>query len=113
MYLSEEEIRELINQIENKFFEVHLLFDAYSKKGVKMSKIKNPVNQMKAEIKYGVNTADDFLKLNANLEYVNSHAIKKKNSNLRGLEKFIFNNLYCGKIAQSLYKIYEFDLKRK
>ena len=112
MYLSEEEVKELITQINNKLGDVHLLFDAYSKKGVKSSKIKNPVNQMNAEVKYGIDNPEEFLKLNNNLEYVATHLIRKEDNNLRGLTKFIFNNLYCGKISQSIYKIYEFNLKR-
>jgi len=112
MYLSEEEIKELITQINEKFVDVRLIFDAYSKKGVKSSKIKNPVNQMNAEVKYGIDNPKEFLSLNDKLEYVATHFIKKDDNNLRGLTKFIFNNLYCGRISQSLYKIYEFNLKK-
>lgn len=112
MYLSEEEIKELVSQINNKLGDVHLLFDAYSKKGVRCSKIKNPVNQMNAEVKYGIDNPNEFLSLNKNLEYVATHPIKKDDNNLHGLTKFIFNNLYCGKISQSIYKIYEFNLKK-
>lgn len=112
MYLSEEEIKELVSQINNKLGDAHLLFDAYSKKGVRISKIKNPVNQMNAEVKYGIDNPDEFLSLNDNLEYVATHLIKKEDNNLHGLTKLIFNNLYCGKISQSIYKIYEFNLKR-
>ena len=53
-----------------------------------------------------------LIQLNNNLEYVATHLIKKEDNNLHGLTKFIFNNLYCGKISQSIYKIYEFNLKR-
>ena len=113
MYLSEDAIKELIEQIENKFGDVNLIFDAYSKKGVKASRIKNPVNQMNAEVKYGIDTPEDFLKLNDDLEYINTYKIRKKDNNLHGLTKFIFNNLYCGRISQSIYRIYEFNLKRK
>ena len=112
MYLSEYEIKELILQIDNRFDNVHLLFDAYTKKGIKFSKIKNPVNQMSAEIKYGIDKPEDFLLLNDNLEYISTHLIKKDDNNLHGLTKFIFNNLYCGNISQSIYKIYEFNLKK-
>lgn len=112
MYLKEEEIKELITKLNKKFKFVHLIFDAYSKKGVKMSKIKNPVNQMEAKIKYGIDKPEDFLKLNKNLEYVETHLIKKEDNKLPGLTKLIFNNLYCGRISQSIYKIYEFNLKR-
>ena len=113
MYLSEDAIKELIEQIENKFGDVNLIFDAYSKKGVKASRIKNPVNQMNAKVKYGIDTPEDFLKLNDDLEYINTYKIRKEDNNLHGLTKFIFNNLYCGRISQSIYKIYEFNLKRK
>ena len=112
MYLSEEEMKELVTQINNKFGYVHLLFDAYSKKGVKSSKIKNPVNQMNAKIKYGIDNPEEFLQLNNNLEYVATHLIRKEDNNLHGLTKIIFNNLYCGKISQSIYKIYEFNFKK-
>ena len=112
MYLSEEEIKDLIIQINKKFGDVHLLFDAYTKKGVRSSKIKNPINQMNAEVKYGIDKPEEFLSLNNKLEYVATHIIKKDNNNLKGLTKLIFNNLYCGKISQSIYRIYEFSLKK-
>lgn len=112
MYLSEGEIKNLISRINEKYGDVYLLFDAYTKKGVRSSKIKNPVNQMNAEVKYGIDNPEDFLSLNEKLEYVATHLIKQDNNNLHGLTKFIFNNLYCGKMSQSIYKIYEFNLKR-
>ena len=90
-----------------------MLFDAYSKRGVRASKIKNPVNKLGAQIKYGFNKVDEFLTLNNNLKHVNTYPIRKKDNNLKGTMKFIFNNLYCGKISDSLYKIYEFDLQRE
>lgn len=112
MYLSEEELKNLLSIINERFGDVHLLFDAYTKKGVRSSKIKNPVNQMNAEVKYGIDRPNEFLSLNEKLEYIATHLIKKGDNNLHGLTKFIFNNLYCGKISQSIYKIYEFNLKK-
>lgn len=112
MYLDEEEIRNLISEISRIFDSVYLIFDAYSKKGVKASKIKNPVNQMNARIIYGIDKPEEFLLLNENLDHIATHIIKKDDNNLHGLTKFIFNNLYCGKISQSLYKVYEFKLKK-
>lgn len=110
MYLSEEEIKDILVAINNKFKNVTLIFDAYSKKAVKASKIKNPVNQMNAQIKYGLDKMEDFLKLNSNLKFVNDYVIEYKEENLKGLTKTIFEKVYCGKIAQSYYKIYEFKL---
>jgi O-methyltransferase involved in polyketide biosynthesis len=113
MYLANGEIKKLLQDINVKFKKVHLLFDAYSRRGVKLSKIKNPVNQVGAEIKYGFNSVGEFLKMNDNLNFCKTHFIKKKNNGLKGLTKLIFNNLYCGKISRSLYKIYEFKLQDK
>ena len=110
MYLSEDEIKDILVAINNKFKNITLIFDAYSKKAVKASKIKNPVNQMNAQIKYGLDKIEDFLKLNSNLKFVNDYVIEYKEENLKGLTKTIFEKVYCGKIAQSYYKIYEFKL---
>ena len=101
----------LIFEINKNFGKAYLIFDAYSKKAVKLSKIKNPVNKVKAKIRFGFNNPEEFLSLNSNLEFVKEHSIKRKNNNLTGFKKFVFNNLYCGKLSQSLYKIYEFNLK--
>lgn len=110
MYLSEIELKDLLKQIKSKFKKVHLIFDSYSKMALKLSNIKNPINKVGAKVKYGINTPNDFLKLNDNLKYINTHIIKKDKNDLNILTKFIFNKLYCGKISQSLYKIYEFSL---
>lgn len=112
MYLLEDEIQQLLKGINQKLGNATILFDAYSKQTVKSSKIKNPVNQMNASVKWGMNTLEDFNKLNPNLKFSRKYFIKYKKSNLKGMTKFIFENLYCGKISESLYKIYEFELKQ-
>lgn len=112
MYLSENEIKDLILEINKRLGSVYLVFDAYSKKAVRLSKVKNPVKQMNAKVKYGIDNVNDFLNLNNNLEYLDIHLIRKDNNGLKGVKKLIFNNLYCGKISQSLYKIYEFKLNK-
>ena len=111
MYLSQDEICDLIRRINNKFGSAYLIFDAYTKKGVKGSKIKNPVNQMNAQIKYGIDNYQEFLELNDNLEYIDTHLIKKDDNNLKGLTKLIFDKLFCG-VGKSFYRMYEFKLHR-
>ena len=113
MYLSEQELQQLIKGLNSKFSNATIVFDAYSKQAVKGSKIKNPVNQMNANIKWGMNNQDDFNKLNHNLKFIKEYLIRHKENNLKGMTKFIFDNLYCGKISESLYKIYEFELRQK
>ena len=118
MYLSENEISKLLNEIynkfyiENKFNKINIVFDSYSKKAVKLSKIKNPVNQMNANIKWGIDDEKDFIKLNNNIEFKNKFLIEGEENNLKGITKFVFNKVYCGKLSKNLYKIYEFQLKK-
>lgn len=113
MYLSEDEMQQLLKGINTRFGNATIVFDAYSKQAVKSSKLKNPVNQMNAEIKWGMDKPSDFIRLNGNLEFIREYLIRHKENNLKGITKFIFEHLYCGKISESLYKIYEFKLKAK
>ena len=113
MYLSEQELQQLLKGINTRFGNATIVFDAYSKQAVKSSKLKNPVNQMNASIKWGMNNPREFTILNENLEFIKEYLIRHKENNLKGMTKFIFENLYCGKISESLYKIYEFRLKNK
>lgn len=113
MYLSESELQNLVDHIYRRFKKAHLLFDAYSKMAVKASKIKNPVNQMNATVKFGMDKPDDFTSLNKHLKHLKTHYIVNKNNSLRGWKRVLFNHLYCGKISQSLYKIYEFGFSEE
>lgn len=113
MYLTEQELQQLLKGINTRFGDATIVFDAYSKQAVKSSRLKNPVNQMKASIKWGMNNPSEFTILNENLEFTKEYLIRNKENNLKGMTKFIFENLYCGKISESLYKIYEFRLKNK
>lgn len=113
MYLSEEEIKKILNGINNKFQIASIVFDAYSKQAVKSSKLKKPVNQMNVSIKWGMNKPSEFEALNEHLTFAHEYLIKHKENNLKGITKFIFENLYCGKIAESLYKIYEFGFEKR
>lgn len=110
MYLSEEEIKLIIKHINDKLGDVTLLFDSYSKLGVKLSNYKNPVNQVDANIRFGMKDETDFLRLNSNLLFIREAAIKYENNQLKGMTRWIFNYVYCGKFSESLYKIYKFYL---
>jgi len=113
MYLEDEELRQILDNVNYAFNDVSLIFDAYSKRAVKVSKYKNPVNQMNAKIKWGIDIPEEFMKLNNNLNFVNSYLIQCEEEKLKGVTKFIFNKIYCGKISQKYYKIYEFKLNKK
>jgi O-methyltransferase involved in polyketide biosynthesis len=103
MYLNEDEMKSLLNALQNKFKKITLILDSYSKKAVKLSKIKNPINKVNAKVYFGMNNYNDLLKLNNKFKFVNEYDIEDKN-----IDDFLFNHLYTGKFAKKLYKIYKF-----
>lgn len=103
MYLSEAEIKQLLTNLKQKFGSVYLIFDAYSGRGVRLSKVKNPISQVGAKVQFGIDQPADFLKLNDDLEFVAAYPIQQQDNSLKGWTKLVFNHLYyCGKIAQSI-----------
>ncbi len=107
MYLTPTNLRALTSAIANRFNKVFILMDCYSELAAKLSKIKNPINQVGVSKVYGL---DDPTKLNANgfafkiqLEITPQKYIEQ----LKGFEKGIFQRLYAGKFSKKLYKLYE------
>jgi O-methyltransferase involved in polyketide biosynthesis len=103
MYLNEEEVKELLNALQRKFKKITLILDAYSKKAVKLSKIKNPINKMDAKVYFGMNSYKDLINLNNNFKFIKEYDIEDKS-----IDNFLFNHLYTGYFAKKLYKIYKF-----
>lgn len=112
MYLSDDELKEFIENIKNKFKKVKFIFDAYSKKACELSKYKNPVNDVNAKITWGIDIPDDFKKIARGIEYDDTYYIydEEKINSLKGLEKYIFKYIFAGKISEKMNKIYSFDI---
>ena len=109
MYLSADEITKLLEAIGNRFNQVALLMDAYSVFAAKMSKIKNPINDVGVTDVHGI---DDPMGI-ANgtpLTFVGEGNMTPEDliDQIHGMEKKIFKKLYAGKMARKLYKLYEY-----
>ena len=98
MYLSLEEIKEVMNKLSLKFSNVMILMDCYSTFGAKMSKIKNPVKDVGVIKVYGI--SDPYEVENSGFIFIKECDMTptKYINELKGFEKFIFKHLYCGKI---------------
>lgn len=112
MYLSDEELKEFIENMKSKFKKVKFIFDAYSKKACKFSKYKNPVNEVNAKITWGIDTPEEFKKIARGIEYDDTYFIydEEKINSLKGLEKYIFKYIFAGKISEKINRIYSFDI---
>ena len=109
MYLTNEEIKQLFTDLTARFSRVSVLIDCYTPFAAKMSKIKNPINDVGVTQVYGVKNAN-VLEENTGLTFVKEHDITPPYfiDELQGFEKFVFKRLYAGKISKNLYKLYEY-----
>ncbi|MBO5363112.1 MAG: class I SAM-dependent methyltransferase [Clostridia bacterium] len=108
MYLTNGELKDGLTKIAECFSSVKILLDCYSNFAAKMSKYKNPVNDVGVTKVYGLD--DPKILENEQIKFVQEREMTPKTliSQLTGLEKFVFQKLYAGKFAKSLYKTYEY-----
>lgn len=109
MYLTNLELKKLISNIGNHFDSVSLLMDCYSLFAAKMSKYKNPVKDVGVAKVYGVDNPKVIVDNNVLFKKEHEMTPDKYIEELQGFEKFIFKNLYAGKLSKKLYKLYEFE----
>ena len=109
MYLAGAEVTKLLDSIGKRFSRVSLLMDAYSVFAAKMSKYKNPINDVGVTKVYGIDKPKKIAK-GTSLSYVGEGEMTPDDmcEQLPGMEKKIFKKLYAGKMAKKLYKLYEY-----
>ena len=108
MYLKPEELQVLIIRLCGHFREVHLLMDCYTEIAAKMSKHKNPINDVGVTEVYGMDRpetleTEDFV-LVSERDMTPESYIRE----LQGMEETIFRRLYAGNVSKKLYRLYEY-----
>lgn len=108
MYMNTSELTTLTSLLCNHFGQVNLLMDCYTTLAAKMSKYKNPINDVGVHTVYGL---DEPEVLNTDrLQFVLEHDMtpQKFMDELDGIEKVIFEKMYAGKVSKKMYRLYEF-----
>lgn len=108
MYLTFKELHDFISSICARFEKIALLMDCYSSFAAKMSKHKNPINDVGVTEVYGIDNPETLN--NDCFVYVKEHVMipQKYIDELSGLEKFIFRKLYAGNFSKKLYRLFEY-----
>ena len=110
MYLSEAAIKNLFNAVSENFPEAEIIMDVYTKKAVKASRIKNPIQDVGALPSFGVDDALIFetekIKFSGEIEMTPGEKINE----LSGFERAFFKKMFAGKFAKSLYKIFTYKI---
>ena len=108
MYLSFSELRAALQAICEHFEEVAVLMDCYTEFAAKMSRYKNPINDVGVTKVYGIDRPEALQA--GSLRYMKEHEMTPNCylNQLRGAEKWIFSRLYAGNFSKKLYKLYEY-----
>ena len=109
MYLKPEELAELLRNLRSHFDQVHLLMDCYTEFAARMSKFKNPVNDVGVTEVYGMDDPD-ALAVKGGFSYLQEEYMTPDSliSQLSKHQQPIFRKLYAGSMSRKLYKLYEF-----
>lgn len=108
MYLTGDELHQLTANLCAHFQRINLLMDCYTVLAAKLSRYKNPINDVGVTKVYGM---DDPMQLHsAEFSFIKEHNMtpKKYADELRGAEKLIFEKLYAGGFAKKLYRLFEY-----
>lgn len=110
MYLQNEELQRAFTVFEKHFSSVKILMDCYSTFAARMSKYKNPVNDVGVTTVYGLDEPN--ILEDERIKFIQEHEMTPKAlmEQLKGWERLIFKKLYAGKFARSLYRLYEFKI---
>ena len=90
------------------FEQVVFLMDCYTVLAAKLSKYKNPINDVGVTEVYGIDNPELFQ--HSEFVYVKEHAMtpQKYIDELTGIEKYIFGKLYAGSFSKKLYRLFEY-----
>lgn len=113
MYLTVDEMRNLAENLCAHFDSFAFLVDAYTAFAAKMSKRRNPVNDVGVTEVYGIDSPQAYQ--SEKLAFVKEHTMipQKYIDELTGAEKFVFAKLYAGGFSEKLYRLLEYKKKEK
>ena len=111
MYLTVDEMRNLADSLCSHFESIMLLVDAYTSFAAKMSKRRNPINDVGVTEVYGIDEPQAYQ--TEKIAFVKEHAMipQKYIDELKGFERFVFAKLYAGSFSKKLCRLYEYQKK--
>lgn len=110
MYLTPQELHNLLCALQKKYETVHLLMDVYTSFGANMSKYKNPIREIGVNQVYGMKNIETFLKgtglkctaeLSLRPDYLVDELPRK--------EKIVFNMVFSKSLTKKIYRLYALE----
>ena len=108
MYLTREELQQVLGNLEQHFEKIAVLVDCYTEFAAKASKYKNPINDVGVTQVYGLD--DPGLLEKSGLSFVREHDMTPPDliDQLKGMERCVFRKVFAGAASKKIYRMYEF-----
>ena len=109
MYFELGDLKGLLHNLSNYFEKIHLLMDCYTEFAAKASKYKNPINDVGVTQVYGLDVPEELNSIDG-VTFVKEYSMTPDYliEQLQRMERKIFEKLYAGKVAQKMYRLYEY-----
>lgn len=105
MYLTPDALAETLDRIAAHFDGVHLLMDCYTTFAARVTKYKNPINDVGVTQVWGMDDPNILPGFVRELEMTPPELIGQ----LAGLERKIFAHVFAGSFAKKMYRLYEYS----
>lgn len=113
MYLTNDQLHNFLQALQEKFDTLHILMDVYTEFGAKASKYKNPVNDVGVTTLYGVDNIGDLVNdLDIQVKAEHSMTPPELVDELRPSEKTFFKLLFTGRIYGKIYRLFELEREK-
>ena len=111
MYLTIDEMKNLTDSLCAHFESISLLVDCYTSFAAKMSKHRNPINDVGVTEVYGIDDPKSYQR--DKFAFIKEHTMipQKYIDELKGIERLIFSRLYAGGFSKRLYRLFEYAKK--
>ena len=111
MYLTNAQLHDFFQALQEKYSGLHILMDVYTEFGAKMSKYKNPVNDVGVTKLYGVDNIQNILEgLRVRMTAEHSLTPPELVNELEPFERQVFKLLFAGMVYSKFYRLFEFSL---
>lgn len=109
MYLSLEELKALMESLGSHFKKLAILMDCYTVFAARISKYKNPINDVGVTEVHGVDKPEALS--GSNILFLREHEMTPPYliDQLKGIEGLVFRKLYAGSFSKKLYRLYEYE----
>lgn len=113
MYLTNQELEAFLRALRDKYPRVYLLMDVYTEFAARVSRYKNPVNQVGVTTLYGVDAMEKLaaaagLRVKGECSMTPGHLVDQ----LPAAERAFFGAVMAGGLARKLYRLYALESRR-